>query len=334
MKLLFACLCLFVTITLPAMEEKQRYKDVCFEVEVLQDIVYGHGDGYWTELDGRDDELPKLLRKNLSPKIQCDLPLTLDIYQPVGDTLSHRPTVMLMHGGAYFMHSKKETCISEWCRELAARGYMAVSINYRLGFKLGKNAIERAGYRALQDAHSAMRFLVANAEAYRIDTARLFVGGSSSGAINALNLVFMDNTTRLESSHRKPDMGDIETTGNGLSNTFTIKGIIDMWGAVNDISILDKTDVPILAFQSIGDQTVPFRYDYSMNSMKPFNKLLFNKIYGTASIAEHYSAQGRDITFFPFQGDKHSPQKDADGNPNDNFYFILDKIVEFLCRLI
>ncbi len=316
------------------MEGKSRYKDVCFEVEVIQDIVYGHGDGYWTEMDGRDDELPKLLRQNLGAKVQSSLPLTLDIYQPAGDTLSKRPTVVMMHGGAFFMHSKKETCIREWCRELAARGYVAVSINYRLGFHLNKTDIERAGYLALQDAHAAMRFLVANAGTYHIDTERLFAGGSSSGAITALNLVFMDNTTRPVSSRKKPDMGDIETAGNALTCTFSIKGIIDMWGAVNDICLLDKANVPILAFQSMGDQTVPYRYDYSLNSMKPFNKLLFNKIYGTASIAEYYLENGRDITFFPFEGERHSPQKDAEGNPNENFYFILDKMTDFLLRLV
>ena len=309
-----------------------RYRDVCFEdVQVTRDVVYATAKGYWTALDGQDDELPRLITEREGAMVKRALPLKLDVYEPAGDSLSKRPLVMLLHGGAFYMHSKDEICMVEWCRELARRGYVAVSIDYRLGFRLNKGAIERAGYRALQDALSALRFLVSEKETYRIDERAVFVGGSSSGAITALNTVFMNDDNRPASTRR---LGPPEPTDHRRDHAYSILGIIDMWGAVNDLSMLETADVPILGFQSRGDRTVPFGHDYSLQGMKPFNRLFFNKIYGSGAIAGRYADMGRDMEFYPFEGDRHAPQKDASGRPNDNFRFILEKICAFCSRLL
>jgi acetyl esterase/lipase len=82
----------------------------------------------------------------------------------------------------------------------AERGYVVASINYRLGFFPLAPSVDRAGYRALQDAHAAVCYLIANADEFGIDTSNIFAAGTSAGAITALNLAFMEEKNRPEST--------------------------------------------------------------------------------------------------------------------------------------
>src|SRR5271165_2053490 len=86
------------------------------------------------------------------------------------------------------------------CQILADSGFVVASINYRLGWRAGNttcggdSASEmRAGYRAVQDANAALRFLVANDVAFGVDTGWVFIGGSSAGSIVALNTSYIPN---------------------------------------------------------------------------------------------------------------------------------------------
>ena len=148
-------------------------------------------------------------------------------------------------------------------------GYVTVSIDYRIGFFPAMVSIERAGYRAVQDAHAAMRYLVSHQEEYSIDTSMIFVGGASAGAITALNLAFMTNETRPKFTHGdlfRPDLGDIDTCGNDLKADFRIRGVIDMWGAMPDTTLLHRRNIPILAFHGDADNIVPYGHDYPLAS--------------------------------------------------------------------
>ena len=107
--------------------------------------------------------------------------LLLDIYmpKPSEDALAKRPFVLQMFGGGFVAGNKNQ--MRGDCMELAKKGFVCASINYRLGDVAGGRGI----YRAQQDAHAAMRWLVANADTYGIDTNWLFAGGISAGAITA-----------------------------------------------------------------------------------------------------------------------------------------------------
>lgn len=308
-----------------------RYKEPCFAVDTLKDVVFAKVEGYWKTLP-ESDEYSYLL-KNLGKTFRkTELDLAMDIYIPHDDTVKYRPLVMLIHGGSFFMGSKADVAISKWCHNFASMGYVAVSIEYRLGFVPSMTPIERAGYKATQDAHAAMRFMVSNREIYGIDTSMLFVGGASAGAITALNLAYMTDAFRPKTSFDglfKEDLGSIDASGNDIKAEFSIKGVVDMWGAVTDIEMLDGKAIPVLAFHGDNDDIVPYNHDYPFTAVKGINRLMFNKMYGSYCIVERNKKNRVSSKLYTFKGYRHSPHVDTANVLNDNFIFITDSMTPF-----
>lgn len=82
------------------------------------------------------------------------------------------PAILCIHGGG-FRAGKREGW-DERCRKLAARGYVAVTVTYRLAPKYQFPA-------AIYDVKAAVRWLRANADRYQIDPGRIGVVGDSAG---------------------------------------------------------------------------------------------------------------------------------------------------------
>ena len=67
--------------------------------------------------------------------------LKADVYEPVGDTMGARPTVIMIHTGSFLpiftmdraTGIKTDSTITEMCRQFARRGYTAIAMDYRLG---------------------------------------------------------------------------------------------------------------------------------------------------------------------------------------------------------
>ncbi len=85
-----------------------------------------------------------------------------------------------MHGGGFSGGDKASQASN--AATFAKRGYVTVSINYRLR----DGDIGQAISDAQHDAQAAVRWLRANADRYRIDRHRIAIGGHSAGAITAL----------------------------------------------------------------------------------------------------------------------------------------------------
>jgi pimeloyl-ACP methyl ester carboxylesterase len=266
------------------------------------------------------------------------LDLHLDIFQPQDDTLKKHPLVMMVHGGAFYFGSKDDASITSWCRHLASMGYVTASIDYRIGFFPAMVSIERAGYRAVQDAHAAMRYLVSHQEEYSIDTSMIFVGGTSAGAITALNLAFMTNENRPKFTHGdlfRPDLGDIDTCGNAIKADFRIRGLIDMWGAMPDTTLLQGRDIPILAFHGDADNIVPYGHDYPFGIAGPLKTMLVEPMFGSSCIVDRANKLGHQARLVTFSGFKHSPHVDPETKAfNDNFFIIRDMMSEFFHDII
>ncbi len=95
---------------------------------------------------------------------------TLDVYAAKGaDAL---PLIVYAHGGYYVGDDKAD--FGYYCQTLASRGYTVANINYQL-------APEGPYPTQMLQVNEAIRFLLAHAEEYRIDPARIFIGGDSAG---------------------------------------------------------------------------------------------------------------------------------------------------------
>ncbi len=211
--------------------------------------------------------------------------LKMDVYYPKAtlDPLAKRPLIVMIHAGGFYVGNKNH--YKGYCRRLAKRGFVAATIDYRLGwdFGLGKHyesypmSVQRsypfkclgdsassikALYRALQDEKAAIRFLVHNADTViNIDTNYIFAGGGSAGAVSALGLQYLSQSffdTHFPYLHLSDSLGLLESSTNSYTETFSLAGIFSMWGAIPDTALITPANnIPTLMIHCTGDSLVP-----------------------------------------------------------------------------
>jgi para-nitrobenzyl esterase len=125
--------------------------------------------------------------------------LNLDVYRPAGDTVTKRPLVIWVHGGGFSGGNKSSPEIVDEANTFARKGYVTASISYRLsttgcGGSAPLAQCIDAINRAREDAQAAVRFFRARASTYGVDPTRIAIGGTSAGAITALNVGYRSNT--------------------------------------------------------------------------------------------------------------------------------------------
>jgi dienelactone hydrolase len=314
----------------------KRYQEEIFpEISVTENIVYGRALGYWTEKDYNDESILEVMAKGISNLfLEPDsLDLKLDLYQPNNDTLKKRPLIMLIHGGAFYVGSKQCPTTKLLATELAKTGFVVACIDYRLGFKIKSNDVDRAGYKAVQDAHAALRYLSHFSEKYRIDPSQVYVAGTSAGGVTAMNLAFLDNDERPESvrsAKKSEDLGKIESTGNTFTNSFRIKAVGNLWGGISDINVIDPDEkIPVLSVHGTDDDIVPFNYDYPFQSAFLINRFVTNKIYGSKPIHDRLNELGVRNKLIAIEGFKHEPQIDKFNQMNQFIDTISNNLTQF-----
>jgi acetyl esterase/lipase len=209
-----------------------RYRDDVFTaVSKTADITYGHA----VDQAGRN------------------VTLKLDLYQPTGDTVATRPAVVWVHGGSFRGGDKSSPDLVDQANVLGRKGFVSVSINYRLSSTgcpgSDINACIVAINQAREDAETAVRFLRANASTYRIDPNRIAIGGSSAGAITALNVGY---------SPENPSPGDHQGHSSAVRAVQSISGAELASG-----STINAGDAPALLFHGTSDQVTPLAWAQS-----------------------------------------------------------------------
>lgn len=211
--------------------------------------------------------------------------LQLDFFEPSGDTAQKRALIIFAHSGGFINGTKDNQDMQALCDSFSKRGYVTASLNYRLGFNLfSSNASERAVWRGVQDASAAVRFFKHNATLYRIDTANIFLWGSSAGSFMALGLAYVDDAERPASTYAaflRPDLGCKDCTGNNYGNSSLVTGIISCWGATKDTAwIQNNNNIPVQLFHGTADGTVPYTEGY------PFGLSTITYVRGSQEINE------------------------------------------------
>jgi acetyl esterase/lipase len=199
-----------------------RYRDLVFAtVDVTEDVTYG------SAVDQNGDTVP----------------LELDIYEPTGDTATFRPLIIWVHGGSFAFGDKSSPELVDQANVFSRKGYINASINYRLapppGCSSGAPTTECViGIgQARDDARTAVRFFRTNASTYGIDVDRIAMGGSSAGAITALNVGF----------------------GSSEDPPSAIAGAVSLSGA-RLLGPPDINDAPSLLFHGTSDNVVPYAW--------------------------------------------------------------------------
>lgn len=264
-----------VIVSSATMAQTKRYIDEVFTgVTVTANVKYG--DNY---------------NAYIAPPAVISQPLMMDVYEPAGDTITDRPVIVLAHAGSFLpqctanqlpLGTKQDSSLVEICRQLAKRGYVAVSMDYRLGWNPLGNADDRAGsimtavYLAHLDMKACVRFMKLNASTYGVDTNKVVVGGSNSGGYVALAYGSLNDTNELKllkfrhsvtgkSYVNQGIWGDFDGN-NGTTGYFNYNNpgpsgdahlVLNLGGAIGDTSWQEAGEIPIISFHGEADSLTP-----------------------------------------------------------------------------
>ena len=192
--------------------------------------------------------------------------LTLDIYQPTGDTASKRPMIIWGHGGSFIGGTKNDGDVTTLCTRFAKMGYICVSYNYRLGmgFPINQTNASRAVYRATQDAKAVIRFFrkdASTSNTYKVDPNYIYLGGSSAGAFIALHHAYLDDQAEVPSYIDTTGLGVIEGTSGNPGYPSEVKAIINLCGALGSASWMHSGDEALCSMHGTDDTVVPYATD-------------------------------------------------------------------------
>ena len=302
-----------------------RYLDEIFgEVTKTENVVYGNA-----------PDLPFVF---LFEWNTVDIDLDMDVYEPTGDTLSNRPVIIFIHAGAFFSGHNELDDVIALSIASAKRGYVAVSMNYRLGLNIiSSYSGERAVYRGVQDASAAVRYLREFHQDYGIDYENIFVWGTSAGSFIGLHLAFTEDDERPESTYGgggDPDLGCIDCEGNDYMHDSKPKAVISCWGAIGDLDWIEQEDnIPTIMFHGTLDPVVPF------NSGFPFTiDIALPIVYGSNPIQERLNELNIENELYAEEGQLHEYWGTLNGNwfggPNEYFDQIKNDSYSFLFSLL
>ena len=276
---------------------KPRYKDIVFKEVKIDSVVYSTQNGP---------------------------PLYMDVYQPAGDTARRRPLIILAHGGSFMHGNRRSDCIPAMCRELAQRGFVVASIEYRLTTLPGM-ATKRNAYgaitRAVADGRNSVRWFIndaAKGNAYGIDPGRIFFGGSSAGGILAEQLAYADGVAHCSTALCKAANKYLPAAE--ALPPHAIYGCISLAGAVLDTNLISTGGPAILHIQGDADHVVPFAYKRPIHGLAPF------RLAGLGACRQRYRSQQLDFTEYVFIKGGHTPW-DTDSKA---LHVVMEQVVTFL----
>jgi para-nitrobenzyl esterase len=279
-------------INIPVISIPTVKLNTTYEVNITEDITYAEG----------------LSHDSWNSANTSVVSLLMDSYVPDND-LQNRPLLMLIHGGGFSGGSKQQKALVDMSNYYASRGFVVFSIDYRLRGDIGTIPQEwidattnvdpaelgqlLAIYPAHRDSKAALRWIIANADNYHIDTNYITVGGGSAGAITSIGLGVSELSDYKDEISLSED-NTLSTTN--LSQTYEVQTILDFWGSNVSIEILesiyghqrfDSNDPAMFIAHGTEDTTVPFSSAKDLKTICETNEV--------------------DFIYYPLEGRGHGP---------------------------
>lgn len=218
-------------------------------VEVTRDIAYGAAPSL---RDGSEETL------------------RLDLYRPAGASVERRPALVLVHGGGFIRGDKRSAALVKLAKDAVRRGYVAVSINYRL-FET-KPTSPREYLLPVADFKAAVRFVRRHADDWGVDVERVACLGSSAGAYICLAAAYGDS-------------GPGESGNPGYRDE--VQALVELWGALRPVRALEAGEPPLMIVHGTEDSVVPFA--------------------SAEALRERAEAIGLPHVYMPLEGEGHAP---------------------------
>jgi hypothetical protein len=265
--------------------------------------------------------------------------LLLDVYQPVGDTETNRPLILLAHGGSFIGGSKTlDNAIVTLCQRFAKMGYVTASMNYRLENPLNvllssdreKTFLEIV-YRAVQDQKAAIRFfrksVAEDGNPYGINPNIIIIGGSSAGGVLSIHTAYLDDPSELPSKIDTVALGGFEGNSGNPGYSSKPQAVVNLCGAIGDTAWLKPGNQPLVSVHGSADGTVPADAD----TAKPLG-LPITLVYGSIPLHERAVNVGIDNSVKIFWGQDHVPYQ-SDSNYMDTTVTVVKNFLhDLICN--
>ncbi|MEM8897308.1 MAG: T9SS type A sorting domain-containing protein [Bacteroidota bacterium] len=188
--------------------------------------------------------------------------LLMDVYEPAGDTIAQRPLVILAHGGSFVRGTRKE--LGPLCEVFAAAGYVCATISYRLQDIETADSTEFAEelIMSMNDLKASVRYFrqdAATNNTFRINPDQIYVGGTSAGAIMAVNMAYMAEDDEIPAYLQEhiDNNGGFEGNSNDITEfTSEVQGVVSYSGSILRLSWMDAGDPPYVAIHEELDPVV------------------------------------------------------------------------------
>ncbi len=262
----------------------------------------------------------------------ANMNLTMDIYEPTGDTETARPLIIWAHGGSFIAGSRTDGDVVALANAFAKKGFVCVSIDYRVGmFPIDSVNAVKAVVRATQDMKASIRYFYKDKQTtntYKIDTNNIIIGGSSAGAVTALHLAYLDKDCEVEQYISNADlnaMGGLEGTSGSPGYSTNVHAVINLCGALASYGWMEPGDVPLCSLHGDNDGTVPYFTDVAV--VAGFNVIQLD---GSRILNEQANAIGIQNNFYTHYGAGHAVYAGNAAYMDTTINFVTDFLVDHL----
>jgi acetyl esterase/lipase len=176
--------------------------------------------------------------------------LDLAMLEPKGD--ERRPAVVIVHGGGWNAGSKQDRVYRDMLVHWALKGYVTISVEYRLTREAPLPA-------CIEDVKCAVRWLRAHADEYKVDSEKIGAYGHSAGAHLVMMMALAGPDAGLEGDGPYKEFSSkLTSVAAGslpvkLNTRFAPEGKIMTWSPVGYVK---GGLVPMLVIQGTADTVV------------------------------------------------------------------------------
>lgn len=239
--------------------------------------------------------------------------LTLDVRVPEGE--GPFPAILFIHGGGWVIGDL--SVYHDAIATVAARGYVGVTINYRLADEGDDDRARWPWPAQIQDVSCALHWLATNATEYKVDISRVATIGESAGGHLAMMAAFARDEPRFQPVDC-PHQQDVD-----------VKAVVSIFGVSDPAAVFDTTEWWVRRFMARwlnlpdgarpADHPEAFADVAPLTFMTPENVVPAHIIQGTKdtvvppvtqrSFVAAARAVGQDVSIEYLEGVGHDPGK-------------------------
>jgi acetyl esterase/lipase len=173
----------------------------------------------------------------------------LDLAMPEYDGAARRPAIVIVHGGGWRAGSKRDRPYRVMLLEYALKGYVTVSVDYRL--------VGEAPFPAcIEDVKCAVRWLRAHADEYGVDPDRIGTYGHSAGAHLAMMLALCPSSAGMEGDGGWDDFSSAVTAAAGGATPTSLGSRFADGDRYSPLNYVSGDGPPILLLHGTDDDVV------------------------------------------------------------------------------